>query len=180
MFSTQYVKPCTPELVLNDTTIVLSDKVKYLGVVVDDKLRFQEHVQSALSTASQRMYIVKNFVFFSSKSLSNMLFKSFIVSLISYCLPTFFTCLYATDKKSLRKLFNDAAKLGIEHPDIDTLMADRTKTLALRYIHDDDHFINDFLSKCPSGRFRTVKYRTMWGRDSFLRHLIHVLNDTLF
>ena len=180
LFSTQYCKPCTPDLVLNNTTIVLTEKVKYLGVIVDDKLRFQEHVQSAVSTASKRMYIVKNFVFFSSKSLSNMLFKSFIVSLICYCLPTIFTCLYASDKKSLRKLFKDAAKLGIEHPDIDTLIADQTKTLALRYIHDDDHFINDFLSKCPSGRFRTVKHRTMWGRDCFLRHLIHVLNDALF
>ena len=180
LFSTQYCKPSTPHLVLNNTTIVLTEKVKYLGVIVDDKLRFQEHVQSAVSTASKRMYIVKNFVFFSSKSLSNMLFKSFIVSLICYCLPTIFTCLYASDKKSLRKLFKDAAKLGIEHPDIDTLIADQTKTLALRYIHDDDHFINDFLSKCPSGRFRTVKHRTMWGRDCFLRHLIHVLNDALF
>ena len=180
LFSTQYVKPCTPDLVLNGTTIVLSDQVKYLGVTVDDKLRFQDHVQSAITTASQRMYIVKNFVFFSSKSLSVMLFKSFIVSLISYCLPVIFTCLYASDKKSLRKIFNDATKLGIDHPDIDTLIADRTKTLALRYIHDDDHFINDFLSQCPSGRYRTVKYRTMWGRDSFLRNLIHVLNNALF
>ena len=41
-------------------------------------------------------------------------------------------------------------------------MADGTKTLALRYIHDDYHFINDFLPQCPSGRYRTVKYRTMW------------------
>ena len=70
-----------------------------------------------------------------------MLSKSFIVSLISNCLPTFFPCLYASDKKSLRKLFNDASKMGI---DIDTLMADRTKTLALRYIYDD-RFMNEFL-----------------------------------
>ena len=35
---------CIPNLVLNDPTIVLSDKVKYLGVIVDDKLRLQEHV----------------------------------------------------------------------------------------------------------------------------------------
>ena len=79
MFSTQYVKPCTPELVLNDTTIVLSDKVKYLGVIVDDKLRFQEHVQSALSTASQRMYIVKNFVF-SALNRSEIYFSRVLLS----------------------------------------------------------------------------------------------------
>ena len=28
-----------------------------------------------------------------------MLFKSFIVSLVCYCLPNIFTCLYSTDKR---------------------------------------------------------------------------------
>ena len=51
-------------------------------------------------------------------------------------------CLYATDKTSLRNLFNHAAKLCIEHPDIDVLVADQTKTLALRYTYDDDHSRN--------------------------------------
>ena len=70
-----------------------------------------------------------------------------------------FICpLYASDKKSLLL----SLALIIIHPDIDTPIADQTKTLALRYIHDDYHFINDFLPQCPSGRYRTVKYRTMW------------------
>ena len=111
------------------------------------------------TTVSQRMYIVKNFVYLSSKPLSNMLFKSFIVSLISYCLPILYTSIHASDKKCIRKVFKDAIKLGIEHPGIDALMTEQTKTLAMRYIHDEDHFINDFLEKCPSGRYRTIKYR---------------------
>ena len=61
MFSTQLVKPDTPALNLNGTDITLCDKVRYLGITVDDKLRFQEHVQSVLTTVSQRMYIVKIF-----------------------------------------------------------------------------------------------------------------------
>ena len=71
-------------------------------------------------------------------------------------------------------------RVCVRYPAIDTLIADRTKTLALCYIHDDDHFINDFLSQCPYERYRTVKYRTMRGRDSFLQNLIHVLNNALF
>ena len=153
--------------------------MRYLGITVDDKLRFQEHVKSVLTTVSQRMYIFKNFVYLSSKPLSNMLFKSFIVSVITYCLPIFFTSIYASDKKCIRKVFMDGIKLGIEHPGIDALMTKQTRTLAMRYIHDDEHFINDFLDKCPSGRYRTMKYRGAWGRDCFLRHLIHTLNSIL-
>ena len=143
MFSTQLVRPITPTLILNGTDVDFCDKVKYLCVTVDDKLRYHDHVQSIVTTASQRMYIVKNFVYYSSKPLSHMLFKSFIVSLITYCLPIIFTSIHASDKKSLRKIFKDAAKLGIEHPDIDALVANQIKTLGLRYIHDEEHFIND-------------------------------------
>ena len=78
-----------------------------------------------------------------------MLFKSFIVSLLSYCLPILYTSINASDIKFIRKFFKDAIKLGIEHPDIDALIMEQTKTLAMRYIHDEDHFINDFLDKCP-------------------------------
>ena len=79
-----------------------------------------------------------------------MLLKSFIVSLISYCLPILYTSIHASGKKCIRKVFKDDVNLGIEHPGIDALMTEQTKTLAMRYNHNEDHFINDFLDKCPS------------------------------
>ena len=51
MFSTQLVKPDTPALNLNGTDITLCDKMRYLGITVDNKLRFQEQVQSVLTIA---------------------------------------------------------------------------------------------------------------------------------
>jgi len=53
MFSTQHVKPHTPTLVLNGTKIVLSDKVRYRGVIVDQDLIFHEHVPSVVTMASR-------------------------------------------------------------------------------------------------------------------------------
>ena len=52
MISIQKTKPDTPNLVMNCTDIVMCSNVEYLGVVVDDKLRFQDHVQSKVSTGS--------------------------------------------------------------------------------------------------------------------------------
>ena len=45
------------------------------------------------------------------------------------------------------------------------------------YQHDDKHFLNSFLEKLPSGRYRSLKNRTAWGKDSFLRHPILMLQD---
>jgi len=147
---------------------------------VDQNLRSHEHVQSVVTTVSRRMYIVKNFVYLSSKPLANMLFKSFIMSRVAYCLPIIFTCIYASDKKAIRKIFKDCLKLGIEYLNIDLHIQKLTKELAIKYIIDNDHFNNNFLSQCPSGRYRTIKYRGAWGRDSFLRHLVNTLNKLLF
>ena len=177
LFSTKRIKPDTPAMILNDVSISFSDNVKYLGVQIDDKLRFEEHINSVATKASQRMYIVRNFVYLSSTTLASMLFKSFIISLLTYCLPILYTSLYAKDKKQLRHFFKEALKLGIKDlGDIDNLIDNRTKTLLLQYIHDDNHFLNNFLEKCPSGRYRTIKYRSTWGRDSFLRQAALKLN----
>ena len=42
MSLTQLVKPVTPALNLNGTDITMCDKVRYLGITVDDKLKEQK------------------------------------------------------------------------------------------------------------------------------------------
>ena len=180
LFSTQRTKPHTPPIVLNGESITMCDKVTYLGIMLDQKLRFEEHIQSVVSKSEQRMYIVRNFVHLSTIPLATMLFKSFIVSLLTYCLPVLYTTIFAKDKKRLSKFFDQASKLKLQVDDLDNLMTKRTKTLTLRCIHDDDHFMNNFLAKCPSGRYRTIEHRSALGKNCFLRHAIHILNDILF
>ena len=80
IFSTQRKKPDSPPLTLNNTDINFCDSVKYLGIDIDCKLRFEDYADKVISKASQRMYIVKNFLYLSSKPLARRLFKSFVVS----------------------------------------------------------------------------------------------------
>jgi len=79
LFSTQNAKPHTSTPVLNGINIAHSDKVRYLGVLVDQNLRCHEHVQSIVTRVLGRMYIVVNFMYLSCKPLANMSFKSFIM-----------------------------------------------------------------------------------------------------
>jgi len=88
-----------------------------------------------------------------------MLFKSFIMYRIAYCLPITFTCIYASDKKAIQKMLKDCSELGIEYQNSDLHIQKLTKELAIKYIVDNDHFINNFLSQCTSGRYQTIKYR---------------------
>ena len=147
--------------------------VKYLGVQIDNKLLFESYVNNVVTRDRQRMFIIRTFLYQSTKPLASMLFKSFIMSILTYCLPILYTSIYSRDKKDLRKFFKQGDKLGLENiGDLDSIMAQRTKTLCLQLIHDDNHFMNNFLHTLPSGRYRSFKYRTAWGKDSFLRHMI--------
>ena len=49
----------------------------------------------------------------------------------------------------------------------------------MTYINVDAHFLNYFLEKCPFSRYCTIKYRSVLGKNSFVRYLIQRLNDTL-
>ena len=103
-----------------------------------------------------------------------------LLSLSYICLPILFTSIYAKDKKRLRKFFKDANNLNIQNISVlDAIIDNWTKNLILNYIHDDEHFINEFLPKLPSGRFRTLKYRSSWGKDSFVSNMILSLNNII-
>ena len=82
-FSTKRVKPDSPKLQIDNVDIDLCDKVIYLGVIIDSNLRFEDHVNNVVTKANQRMFVVKTFCNQSTSALSAMLFKSFIISILT-------------------------------------------------------------------------------------------------
>ena len=48
-----------------------------------------------------------------------MLLKSFIVFILTYCLPILFTSIYSQDKKALREFFKQGDRLGLDIGDLD-------------------------------------------------------------
>ena len=69
------------------------------------------------------MHIVRTFCHASTKLLPSMLFKSFIISILTYCLPILYTSIYAKDEKRLSKFFKDANNLSIHDiSDLDSII----------------------------------------------------------
>ena len=181
LFSTKKDKPTVDPLFVNDTVIDLCSTTKYLGVLVDENLRFVDHMENITSTAKQRMYIVRLFYNLGSKQLATMMFKSFVLSVLMFCMPVLFPSLYVKDKDKLRSIISSAQRLGLDSiADFDTLISKRMKSTALKLFHDDDHFINSIIERCPSGRCRLFKTRTAWGTDSFYRYMAKTINDCIF
>ena len=85
------------------------------------------------------MFVVRTFNYQSTKPLACMLFKGFIISILTYCLPILFTSIYARDKKALRKFFKQGDRLGLDIGDLNSVISKRTKNLALQIIHKNEH-----------------------------------------
>jgi hypothetical protein len=62
LFSTKRERPVSPSLLLNGSVISFCETAKYLGVEIDQKLRFEAHIQNVVRKTNQRMYIIKHSV----------------------------------------------------------------------------------------------------------------------
>ena len=81
------------------------------------------------------MHIVRTFCHTSTTFLSWMLFKSFIISIPTYCLPISYTLIHAKDQKRLGKFFNDDVNsLSIRViSDVNGIIDKQTKHLVMNW-----------------------------------------------
>ena len=178
IFSTQKALPDVTHLTLDSTEIIPSESVKYLGVEIDNKLRFEDHIDAKVSKARQRLYLVKQFKFLgASDRFLNQIFSAFVESCFFYCLVVIFCNLYERDKKSVRKVYKAAYKIGLPNAGLDPILNDRLHSYIRSIQADSDHPFHDYIHKLKSGRLRAYKHRTAVGKNSFIRQFINFINQ---
>ena len=180
VFSTNPNTPIVPQISIDDTSIKITDSVTYLGVKLDNKLRFNKQAQVVNAKCRQRLYILKRFAFYgASEQLLNQLFRSFIESYLFYCLPIYFNNLYDYDKKSLRRIYCIAQSYGAPVEALDSRFSNRFKKYCLFLLHDEDHPFHNIIHKLPSGRLCTFKSRCVCGKNSFIRQYTNFINNVI-
>ena len=132
LFTTQRNPPDFEQLSLDGTVITPSTSVKYLGVTMDNKLRFETHIADKISSAKQRLYLVKQFKFLgASNQFLNQIFSSFVESCFFNCLLVIFTNLYDRDIKSICNIHKTASSYGLENCGFDCIATYTRRDLIL-------------------------------------------------
>lgn len=179
LFSTKRTFPTVKPTLLNESSspIELSTEIKYLGILIDNRLKFSSQCQLTISKANQKLYIVRRFKSLgSSPTLLAQLYNSFVASHVFYCLIIFYSNLSSTDKQALKKVHEQGRRLLGHNTTLDQIIKNKTASYAWKIFIDQQHFIHDFLNKLPSGRIQTFKFRSTIGRDCFLRKMILLVN----
>ena len=183
VFTTQRKAPNLQPLRLESQEIPLRDTVKYLGVMIDCRLNFDNHVEAAITKSKQRLYIVRRFINLGAQQkVVNQLFKSFVESRLLYCLPVLHPSFKTQHKKQIKAIYKAAHRLGLKDisasltNDNDALQ-EKSDNFKLALLHKENHPFHQYTSQLPSGRLKTLKHRTAAGKNSFLRQYILYVNS---
>ena len=102
------------EIAIDDVVLTSENCVKLLGIQIDSKLNFKDHVKSLCNKAGKQLNVLCRLSKFLSFTSRLAIYKSFIMSNFYYCMLVWcFTCkqniqmIESIQKRALRFVYND-------------------------------------------------------------------------
>jgi len=74
-----------PQIVINKTPISLVRQVKYLGLIIDSKLTWKEHVENIILKVSRSLYMLNKLKFILNTKTLLSLYYALIYPYLNYC-----------------------------------------------------------------------------------------------
>ena len=84
IFSRKNIKSYHPNLVFNQTNVQRTSSQKHLGVILDEKLDFKQHVKALIDKASKGISVIRKLRHQIPRHSLVTLYKSFIRSILEY------------------------------------------------------------------------------------------------
>ena len=92
-------------IVINGEPVEQVDSFKYLGVILDEKLSFTEHVTAVQKKSQQRLHVLRKLrAFYVDPLLLLRLYRSIIEPLLTYCTICYYPALSGKNRNRLLKI----------------------------------------------------------------------------
>ena len=167
---------------INDSPVDIVPSYKYLGVTIQDNLKWNEHIEIQTKKANKRMYNVRRLqkLRIDSKILC-LFYNSVISSVLVYAISSWYNACDNKLKKTICKFHNKVCKIVnapahrfIEHPS--DVCQKKCISLINKIVHDQNHILHRYITLLPHGNLQTVKCRTERFRQTFLPVAIKLYN----
>ena len=166
-------------IVINGEPVEQVDSFKYLGVMLDDKLSFKEHVTAVQKKSQQRLYVLRKLrAFYVDPLLLLCLYRSIIESLLIYCSICYYTALSVKNRNRILKNSHVSAKIiGLPIPKLSEIINHAILKKARAAATESDHPLSTFFHVLLSQRrYRCIKCKTSRYSRSFVPVAIRMLN----
>ena len=138
-------------LKINDQIIDRVCTYKYLGIAIDEKLHWSDHINNIKSKANKRLYLVRKLGHFKvDRRLITLFYQSVIESILSFCI----TCWEGNSSKGDRIKVDRISKISeiftTHVPHLDELYNKKTLDKIISISKDVKHPLYRFLNKSKS------------------------------
>ena len=155
-----------------------------MGVTIDDKLKFSDHVDIVRLNAHRRLFYLRKLKSFSVDStILKLFYQSVVQSILSFCITCFYGFLTQDSKKNLFKIVKTAERIcakQITFENISDMYSSSTLLKLNKIIDDNSHPLNALYTFCPSGkRLRMPRTKCNRSRFSFIPNSIAMFNTNV-
>ncbi len=178
-FRRQENPPALPPLTIMNSTVTAVESFRLLGTTISQDLKWDNHIESIVKTAQQRLYVLRQLRKF---NLPQVLLKQFysatIESILCASITVWFSLATKYDLRRLRRVDRTAERIiGITLPILQELYLSRVSKRAGKITLDPWHPSHSLFELLPSGRrYRVLSTRTTRHRNRFFPQAIHLMN----
>ena len=164
---------------INGEKVDRVENYKYLGVTVDDKLKWSEHVNTIQQKINKRMYFLRKLSQFNiDKTICTLFYRATIESVLTFCISAWGGNCLAKDKRNLDKIIKRSKRNTHEIMSFDELYAYSCTRNIIAILKDQTHPLNCLIKiSHRSNRPLSVKTRTERHRKSFLPSSVRLYNE---
>lgn len=168
-------------ITIKGETIEQVDSYKYLGITIDSKLQWGEHISNTLKKVNKRLYFVRKLGQLKvDKKLITLFYGSIIESVISFCITVWGSGLLDKDRESLDNVIKKAGRHTNKLSSVDNLIEKFCLNKIFKILNDSSHALSHCIT--PSGRSnRLLSIITKSKRHnmSFLPYTIRLYNSNI-
>jgi hypothetical protein len=171
---------------INSQDIEIAKKYKYLGVYIQDNLKWDIHVNEQIKKANKRLYHVRCLSKLKvDNTLISLFYNSVISSVLTYAISSWWNSCTQLLKDNIHNVRNKVRKIiktqtnnAIEDPH-EVYISKCTK-LGNKIIADDSHPLHEHFKTLPRGkRLASLKCRTSRYLNTFVPSCVRLLNENI-
>lgn len=150
---------------VNDETIIFKESVKNLGVTIDYKLRFTQHVTNCIRAAYGVLKVIYHNRYLFNVKTKKLLCNSLVLSKFNYCDAVYSSCLLSRDVGRIQSVQNACMRLifGIRKYQRVSYKLEELGWLNMqmrRLYHAASLYHAIITTKCPPYLYNKIKFRT--------------------
>ena len=141
---------------INNANVEIVSSYKYLGVVIQNNLKWDLHVSTQLKKANKRMYHVRCLrKMYVDNKIICLFYNSVVSSVLTYAISSWFCSCSEKLKKDINKyrknkIVNNNCHQLIETPN--TVFKNKCMSLISKIVNDSSHPLNTYLNVMPHGK----------------------------